>query len=373
LVSSYISETKLFRPFNFSSGWHPGNRQHQLIGRVVAFTILSALKEGLSDWNTAAGYELPDDVWHVTAHHENIRTKVKNLDPEITSCKEFANHDLEWVCSLPVKGRTEFTPRAYPTLSSVRSLMPLEMAQSIPESDRPLYNPPERFNPDLHPPPGSIDVVNILEAGVPFKPILNPDYGSSYYKKPSFAKPPKMPVGKGVGLVTKAGDEYCDGTIYSFCDKGPSNNCLLLGHNDGRGGLVVDGLSGWTVMNIPDLLHGYISLKFETWHQSGENIRTTGWNTENNVTSTGRRLGGPPPPAYCDDFKFEFALDGEVTSWSKDEFLVHLKNVQRVVETVTILKDPNFTGGVEKEVEVAFRFTGCSRVKTFFFSHIYWA
>lgn len=346
---------------------------HQLVGRTVAFTILSALKEALSEWSGADGYELPDDAWHVTAYYENIREKVKILDPEISSCKDFAVHDLEWVCSVPVKGRTEFTPRAYPTLSSIRSLMPPAMAQTIPESERPLYSPPEQFNPDLHPPPGAIDVLNILEAGVDFKSVLNPEYASSYYKKPTFANPPKMPFGKGVGLSTKAGDEFCDGTIYSFCDKGSSNNCLLLDHNDGRGGLVVDGFSGWTVMNIPDLLYGYIALKFETWHQSGENGRTADWTTENNMTSDVRRLAGPPPPDYCDDFQFEFAIDGEVTSWSKDEFRERLKEVQRVVETVTILKDPNFTGGVEKEVEVAFRLTGCARVKTFFFSHIYWA
>jgi hypothetical protein len=321
----------------------------------------------LSDWNSAEGYELPDDYWHATAHYDHIRTKVLNMTN--IHCTAWAPHDLDWVCNIPVKGRTEFTARAYPTLSNIRTLMPPELAQTIPESERPLYNPPEVFNPDLHPPPGAIDVLNILEAGVDFRSVLNPEYATAYYKKPTFANPPKMPPGKGVSLSTVPGDEYCDGTLYSFCGKGRGNNCLLLGHNDARNGIVVDGLSGWTVLNIPDLLHGYVAVKFETWHNPGENGRTHGWTTENNVTTEGRRLA----PSLCEAFKFEFAIDGQVTSWSKDEFLEHRKDVQRVVETVTILKDPNFTGGVEKEVEVAFRLTGCGRDTTFFFSHIYWA
>jgi hypothetical protein len=135
-----------------------------------------------------------------------------------------------------------------------------------------------------------------------------------------------------------------------------------------------DGFSGWTVLNIPDLKYGYVALKFETFHPSNSNIPTTGWKSENDQTSLRARfLKGSPSPEYCDEFKFEFAIDGTVTSWSKDEFLERLHQVQRVVETVTILKDPNYTGGEEKEVEVAFRITGCGRIKTFLFSHIYWA
>jgi hypothetical protein len=355
-----------FRTFHVCEGWHPGNRSHQLVGRVVAFQILLALREGLSDWDAAEGYALPDEYWHMTPRYDYLRSKVLNMTS--AACKEWGPSEMDWVCDKPVKGRTEYTPRAYPSLSNIRSLMPPVLAESVGESERPLYYPPAGFNPDLHPPPGSIDVLNILEAGVDFKSVLNPDYATPYYKKPTFANPPKMPPGTGIGLVSTPGDELCDGTIYSWCGKGAGNNCLLLGHNDARNALTVDGLSGWTVMNIPDLLYGYVALKFETWHKDGENVRTAGWTTENNVTIPGRRLLD-----LCDEFKFEFAIDGKVTSWSKDEFLEHRHDVQRVVETVTILKDSNFTGGVEKEVEVAFRLTGCERRTTFFLSHIYWA
>jgi len=229
----------------------------------------------------------------------------------------------------------------------------------------------------LHPPPGAIDVLNIVEAGVDFKSTLNPDYAKDYYKTPTFANSPKMPFGKGVGLSTIAGDEYCDGTADSFCGKGPQDICLLAGTNDSRNGLVMDGYSGWTVLNIPDLKFGYIALKFDTSHPSDSNTQTDNWTSENNGNNSAeskvRLLKGDPPPEYCDEFKFEYAIDGVITSLNKDEFLGRIHQVQRVVTTVTILKDPNFTGGEEKEVEIAFRITGCGRVKTFQLSHIYWA
>ena len=78
-------------------------------------------------------------------------------------------------------------------------------------------------------------------------------------------------------------------------------------------------------------------------------------------------------PDYCDDFKFEFALDGKVTVWNKDQFAEHKYDMQRVVEMIKISDDPNLTDGVEKEVEFAFRFTGCANDKHFSITHIYWA
>jgi hypothetical protein len=31
-------------------------------------------------------YALPDDAWHVTSYYENIRTKLRNLDPSKGAC-----------------------------------------------------------------------------------------------------------------------------------------------------------------------------------------------------------------------------------------------------------------------------------------------
>lgn len=351
--------------------WHPGSREHQLQGRVLTFTILQALKEALVTWSEVDNFELPDDQWHLTEWYDIIRSKLEALGPGFGFCHEEADNDLDWVCRYPVKGRTEFTPRAFPSLSNIRSLMPPEMAANVPESARPLYNPPEQFIPELHPPPGAVDVLNIVEAGIDFKSTLNPDYAVAYYKKPTFEKPSSFTFGKGIGLYSRAGDEFCDGTADAFCGKGPEDNCLLAGTNDYRGGLILDGYSGWTVLNLPELKYGYIALKFECWHKEGENPQTKDWASENNE-STSRRLGDPTK--YCEKFEFQYAIDGKMTTMNREEFVLERKKkVQRVVEIITILKDPDYTGGVEKEVELAFRITGCGQQKTFFFSHVYWA
>lgn len=90
------------------ASWHPGNRKHQVRGRVLAFTFLQALREVLEEWKETEGYEVPDEKWHVTAHYENIRTKVKKLGPEVGSChKEYENRGMAFICKYPMKVRTE--------------------------------------------------------------------------------------------------------------------------------------------------------------------------------------------------------------------------------------------------------------------------
>ena len=269
-----------------------------------------------------------------------------------------------------------------------------------------IYEPPDVFNPSLHPPVGEVDVLSIVEAGVPFKSILAPVWAQEVYKRPQFSVPPRVPLGQGVQLDTRAGDEFCDGSLDSFCSRGAGDTCLLRAHNDGRNGLSFDGFSGWMVMNIPDLVHGHIVIKIETWHQPWSLWKTEGWEGINgNATVLHRGLSPEQqehdfngsssnessasqlpqsfqerkrrlknkPPELVEDFKFEFAINGNITQWDKGTFLKKKQDLARVVEMVVLLDDPNFTGGVETEVEVAIRIIGCGRQNTFKLSHIYWA
>lgn len=85
------------------ASWHPGNRKHQLRGRVLAFVILSALKEALTLWKNAEGYELPDSAWHVTEHYERIRA---NVTSDTGACEEnLRKHGLVFACKYPIKVR----------------------------------------------------------------------------------------------------------------------------------------------------------------------------------------------------------------------------------------------------------------------------
>jgi len=240
---------------------------------------LEALKEALTFWNEASDYEISDEAWHVTPLYDNIRSKIENLSPNIGSCREYESQFSSFMCNTAIKGRTEFTPRGYPDHTNIRTLMPPSQAEQINDPPKSVYQPPDVFNENLHPPPGAVDVLNIIEAGVPFQSNLAPDY-SHYYKKPLFKNNPSLPVGKGYHLKTYAG--FCDGSLDSWCKKSEDQDCLLYSHNDGRNGILMDSYCGWMVINLPELQHGFIVLKIETWHPSKSNPKTTTWRSVNN-------------------------------------------------------------------------------------------
>lgn len=166
------------------------------------------------------------------------------------------------------------------------------------------------------------------------------------------------------------------------------------------------------VMNLEDFKHGIIMIKLEDWHQSGENKKTEGWTCENNAedlvcnVGTRRRLGEaqrlrgggasssavatateavnenkrrlkPAVPEYCDDFQFQFAIDGKITTWNLTEWKEREVPLQRVVQLWTLLDDETYGAGGDDEpsrtVELAIRATGCGRIKTFYLTHVYWA
>lgn len=85
------------------ASWHPGNRHHQLQGRVYAFTILQALKEVLRTWAKADKYVLADKVWHVTEYYQNIKSKTAALGNDVGWCNEYAQDGLGYACNHPVQ------------------------------------------------------------------------------------------------------------------------------------------------------------------------------------------------------------------------------------------------------------------------------
>jgi hypothetical protein len=76
-------------------------------------------------------------------------------------------------------------------------------------------------------------------------------------------------------------------------------------------------------------------------------------------------------PAYCDDFKFEVAVDGTVKTYDLKTWDEEMKrNVARVMRVWPVFEEPGFTG---ENVELAIRMTGCGNVKVYGLTHIYWA
>jgi hypothetical protein len=273
--------------------------------------------------------------------------------------------------------------------------MPTAMKEIIGDPEPSEYEAPDVFNPHIHPPLGAIDVLNIVEAGPEFKSVMDPQIYKDFYDTPKDNSMILEP-GQGNSLATYTGGDSCDGTIDSWCNRGPENDCLLQGHNDNRAGILTDGYSGWNIFK-PLVKLGYIAVKFESWHRSDSITKTNGWNSINNATDDGRQLlrhkkrrddltsyntpGSDESrrglkyhaPDYCDEFHFEYAIDGKITSLNLTEYNEARQLTQRVVEVVTLLKDPDYTGGKEREVEVGVRITGCKRIKTFRITHLFYA
>eukprot|EP00540_Astrosyne_radiata_P017049 CAMPEP_0116846898 /NCGR_PEP_ID=MMETSP0418-20121206/14120_1 /TAXON_ID=1158023 /ORGANISM="Astrosyne radiata, Strain 13vi08-1A" /LENGTH=620 /DNA_ID=CAMNT_0004478255 /DNA_START=23 /DNA_END=1886 /DNA_ORIENTATION=- len=365
-------------------GWHPGFRSHQIIGRVLSFWVLKALKEAISIWKNADNYVVPDKDWHVADYYANIQKKVKSLDKILGSCYEFSTalQMPERLCTTPINARTEFTPRPNPEKTSLQSIIKPNELGYVPHVSEPLFfTGPNVFNPFIAIPEDAVDVLAIVSNG------RNLDTASRRLEK----------IEPGLGWQMQSTNGYCDGSWNSECGRSAGSTCLILGHNDGRGGILFGSYSGWLVMTLKDVTEGIILTKIETWHLPSELSMVNGWKSENNkirnlrhgdmssnFTTPARHQWVPyeasdrqlkvKPPEYCDKFQFQFAIDGKITSWDKDQFAEKSKNPQRVVEIQTLLDDPNFTSK-PKDVELAIRMVGCGDTtkKTFKLTHVYWA
>jgi len=355
-------------------------------------------------------YQLPDSAWHVKDFYEYTRSQVVASNPKDTPCYEFDEEMLpaaRQFCSIPFKARTEFQPRANAAETSIRSIMKMpenrEKLTPTPNS----YNPPDVYNIRADTPDGEINYLNIIENGVDFAPTFYPKVAALRpieYSTSNIPPTPKDGISPGKGWYLDANDgaDSCNGEYDNWCNRGPHNGCMLSGHNDNRGGLYFDSLSGWGIFNLKGLEHGVIVLKVETWHQPKDNPGTKGFQSVNNETGTeqklpldeydlsnlsvtcnirerrekGRReLGGPKAPLFCKDWRFEYTINGgKVKSWDPFEVCEHLSNVQRVVQQITLLNDPDFVeAGKAADVELAMRMVGCGRQVTWKLTHMYWA
>jgi hypothetical protein len=285
-----------------------------------------------------------------------------------------------------------------------------------------IYFGPDVYNPALEPPEGEINYLAIVENDalpptkasrqrrllsdheswlVPFSNQELETRDTKHVLRRRRLENTALTVGRGWALHISKDDIPCNGTYDSECSRQPGSSCLLYGTNDGKGGLVFDSLSGWLLMRLKAVKEGLIIIKLETWqhknHQGGwapveSSELTEGWTEENNgITSKSRNLrdmtmpqntsvsikrqlagSSSTAPPLCSEFKFEFAINGRIQSWSKDEFLRKRIFVQPVVETWTLLEDPNFTKD-DVDVELGIRMQGCKRINNFKLTHVYWA
>lgn len=400
--------------------WHPGWRRHQLQGRVLAFAMLQGLRDAIEMLRDEGISGMPN----MATYYDNIRTKMKALDPSLGHCNRLNSTIPARICRTPMKGRTQYTPRMNPQQSSVSSLV----KAAPPNNYRPrnhltaLYDGPDVPNQCLDLPEGAVDVVARIHQNVSIpqnlRRILEETTSlqtktSSTVSHPTASSSERATMivpGRGWQILNEPQGD-CDGTYDSVCAKSTRNRCVLYGHHDERGAVLGSEMAGWLVMQIPrnELQAGILMLKLHTWYEAPDNSRTVTWRTVNNVDSptgevddssqqsnteadniTRNNVTDPGTkrrnlrkrmyvtPELNPNFKFEYSIDGVVTSWNRTKFLAQKQDLARMVETVTLLDDETFLSTTAYDsrgslVEFAIRLVGCYHHCVFGVSAVYWA
>lgn len=221
----------------------------------------------------------------------------------------------ERVCGIPLQARTEFTPRSDPTNTGILNIVNPASDGFVPSlSEKMAYEGPDVLNPALLLPKDVIDVCAIvsnrrlmMEHNMEF---VQPN---KVHKNASIRRRMNIETGKGWELETLPGT--CDGTTTAICGRESTSDCLLYGHMDHKGGLLVGGSdNGWLSMKLSNMTQGIIMLKFELVSEETE--------LHESISAD----------SLQDDFNFEYAIDGDITSLSKKELFSKKKSPEPKVD-----------------------------------------
>ena len=224
--------------------WHPGWRKHQLIGRNIAFGLLQALQAAVDIFSEGVmgGPPLDEDLWHVTDYYENIREKVKNLGAEHGQCHTIKDQLPERMCSVPMKARTQYTPRANFHETSLTSIIKPASNGYVPKNEiKALYDGPDAHNDCFDLPDDAIDVYNIVVGRRRLEEIEQPydhdeineltNFNIHNYINTTRSLQESIEPGKGWEVFGEP-QGYCDGTYSQSCGIQADNECVLYGHHD---------------------------------------------------------------------------------------------------------------------------------------------
>jgi hypothetical protein len=296
----------------------------------------------------------------------------------VGECDKLKEYLPERVCNTPMTARGEYTPRANPAETSLRTILKSTPDGFVPQiEDQMLYDGPDLRNPYLKVPHGEIDTAEIagLRRRLHFRNTHSFQEEEHYLEKDSMnwfhsnLRRRHLEINAGKGWqFSRTLPGNCDGTYDAICGRLPSSDCLLDGHMDSRGGILGNELSGWLVFDVPEVKEGIIMLKFERNHLEDESTATKDWSDINNGEYT-RHLQSPTP--LPEDFFFDYAIDGNITSLSLSEFQSKISNPQNYIELITLLDDSKFEG--PKNIEAAIRLRNCGRKCAFLVTHLYWA
>eukprot|EP00559_Dactyliosolen_fragilissimus_P005152 CAMPEP_0184858216 /NCGR_PEP_ID=MMETSP0580-20130426/3340_1 /TAXON_ID=1118495 /ORGANISM="Dactyliosolen fragilissimus" /LENGTH=931 /DNA_ID=CAMNT_0027354247 /DNA_START=120 /DNA_END=2915 /DNA_ORIENTATION=- len=462
------------------ASWHPGDKEHLFESRKVALIIMHGLESALQLWedylleqqeekqgneNNKHNSVLPDTYWHVGSHFQSVQEAIQNYAPDddpTTSKSNCVTQFVEYphICKIPMKGMSEFTPINLGDQNSIR-----KHVKAAPNGYRPyieddqVYDGPDILSNAWKIPLGEVDVHAIAIATLydkeewvakqnqnegeeeenrryllrtsnnhsqhPNRKDMTPTTVSNTPKiqsRQTAESPPPQP-GQGWSYVPFKSDKkagYCDGSSMITCGRSISYSCLNSGHNDGHATIAGDSLSGWLIVNVPNVREGLILMRSEWWSVRGM-TRTKDWKelnagltmatspkffkevedededmgnrsdetqeevhvlpndiyNFNHQDSYHRMMGGNVPP-LPNDFKFDVSINGKIVhSWNKDEFMKLSENVVYNVEILLLMNDQSFKTDSDlygSTVELGFRVSSKSDTTSAVgISHIYYA
>ena len=67
--------------------------------------VLRAFYKGLEMWEAAPDMKLPEEVWHVKDHYDNIRKKLSEVKEEDAACFNYKELNPKRICTTPMQVR----------------------------------------------------------------------------------------------------------------------------------------------------------------------------------------------------------------------------------------------------------------------------
>lgn len=294
--------------FKSQASWHPGNRFHQAESRKAALTILHGLKNALQLWEEGMqndGFPLKESYWHIGDTYKSVQDNLVSYMNGTGMGKSLCETRLETIglaraCRSGLHGMTQFTPINLSSSNSISAHMKAAPNGYVPKPSNAAYSEVNLLPLSWKIPAEEVDVHAIAIASTYKSPHIDHSrsgeddkeedverrrrlrnnkmivHKSSETEKnnqvttneqsPRTLSSNEVVPGLGWGIFT-ADDEitgYCDGSANSFdCKRASNNHCLLSGHNDGRSTISGDGLSGWLVIQIPNLKEGLVFARLE--------------------------------------------------------------------------------------------------------------
>ncbi|KAL3794390.1 hypothetical protein HJC23_012927 [Cyclotella cryptica] len=324
-------------------GW----RMHQVKAYTLGYNVLAALLDALNTWSEKTIYEghpLADEYWHMGEYITNVQSKVQSLTEENSPHCYMLSDKLKLpkrLCNRRLKGRTEYTPRSNPTVTSLKSVIVPSASGNLPVYDLQSVFVGEIWeNPIADVPAHAVDALEILD----LKKQRRRD-------RPS-RRLDAIQSGDGWRIHHSYPEDDCDGsyTPWSSCGRVSTSTCLMEAHHGSRGFISGDQTTGWLSMMISGMEFGYVAVNLKIG-DLGENKRS---------------LADVIP----DTFSFDYAVDDVTASLDKSQFLEKLE-IFNGISLFTIFDDENKSS---EEVKISLRVNGCSKEEgcQLAVSHLYW-